>query len=418
MTEQFCAFVGIDWASEKHQVCLLDAAGTVLGERSFAHSGRGLAELCDWLIERCAARAEEIAVAIEVPHGPVVETLLERGFAVYSLNPKQLDRFRDRFTVAGAKDDRRDAHVAGDALRTDRHCFRRLQIEPPPIIELREYSRMADDLKTERNRLTNRIREQLWRYFPQALAVTDDPGADWFLALWLKLPTPEKARRAREASLAKILKAHRIRRISAEEILHELRQPALSVAPGSSQAACAHIRAAAERLRLVNRQIRQVEAQIATLCRGLDAQLADGQGQAQRDVEILSSSPGIGKINLATLLAESFQSLRARDYHALRCLSGSAPVTRQSGKKLVVVRRLACNGRLRDAVYHWARVAVQCDDTCRAKYCALRAKGHSHGRALRSVADRLLKVVCRMLEDQTLYDPNHASARSAMTRAS
>ena len=103
MTEEPGWFVGIDWASEVHQVCLVDAAGKITGERRFPHGGVGLAELCVWLLAITGAEPAAIAVAIEVPHGPIVETLLERGFLVYAVNPKQLDRFRDRFTVAGAK---------------------------------------------------------------------------------------------------------------------------------------------------------------------------------------------------------------------------------------------------------------------------------------------------------------------------
>src|SRR5271166_2912462 len=146
-------FVGIDWASETHQVCLVAADGKIVGERAFAHGGAGLAEMCDWLVTTSGEEPPKIAVAIEVPHGPIVEILLERRFQVDAVNPKQLDRFRDRFTVAGAKDDRRDAYVLADALRTDRHCFRRLGVEDPVVIELREWSRMAEDLQQERNRV-------------------------------------------------------------------------------------------------------------------------------------------------------------------------------------------------------------------------------------------------------------------------
>jgi transposase len=153
-------FGGIDWASETHQVCLVAADGKIIGERAFAHGGAGLAEMCDWLVTTSGEEPPKIAVAIEVPHSPIVEILLERRFQVDAVNPKQLDRFRDRFTVAGAKDDRRDAYVLGDALRTDRHCFRRLAVEDPVVIELREWSRMAEDLSQERNRLANRVREQ------------------------------------------------------------------------------------------------------------------------------------------------------------------------------------------------------------------------------------------------------------------
>jgi transposase len=409
MHDDFECFAGIDWATEAHQVCLVDRAGVILGERSFAHSGAGLAALCDWLVATGGDRPEAIAVAIEVPHGAVVDTLLERGFAAFSVNPKQLDRFRDRFTVAGAKDDRRDAHVLGDSLRTDRHCFRRLEAGAPAVVELREWSRMAEELGQERVRLANRLREQLRRYYPQALELSDEVAADWFLDLWARVPTPEKARRARESSIAKFLKARRIRRIDAASVLRILRQKPVTVAPGTVEAACAHIRAVAKRLRLVNRQIREAHKRIDALCATIAGEGDDASGQKteQRDVKILRSLPGIGRIVLAALLAEAPRPLRDRDYHALRSLSGVAPVTRRSGKRRLVIMRKACHMRLRSAVYHWARVAIQHDPTSRARYVALRARGHSHGRALRSVADRLLAVACAMLESQTLYDPNH-----------
>ena len=150
-------FVGVDWGSEAHQVCIIDGEGSVRGERSFTHTGSGLAEMAAWLIAQAGAAADVIGVAIEVPHGPVVEALTEHGFVVHSLNPKQLDRFRDRFSPAGAKDDRRDARVLADALRTDRRFFRRLDPVDPEVVELREWTRIADDLTAERTRLVNRV---------------------------------------------------------------------------------------------------------------------------------------------------------------------------------------------------------------------------------------------------------------------
>src|SRR3982751_3393977 len=94
-------FAGVDWGSERHQVCLLDAAGQVVGERAFRHGGAGLTALCDWLVS-VAGEPGRVAVAIEVPHGPVVDALLDRGFAVHAINPKQLERLRDRVSLAGA----------------------------------------------------------------------------------------------------------------------------------------------------------------------------------------------------------------------------------------------------------------------------------------------------------------------------
>jgi len=408
-------FAGVDWASEKHRVCLLNASGEVVGERDVDHSGAGLSELCDWLLAKTGATPGQIAVAIETPHGPVVEALLERGFAVYAINPKQLDRFRDRFTMAGAKDDSRDAHVLGDALRTDRRALRRLAVQDPLLIELREWSRMNEELQQERTRLANRVRDQLWRYYPQALEITDDLAADWFLDVWQQVPTPAKAARISEKTIARILKARRIRCIDAAEVLRILCKTPLVVAPGTAAAASAHIDTVAARIRLLNQQIKQAHRKLDELCAQLEAPSENAPGQVceQRDVTILRSSPGIGRIVLATLLAEASEPLQRRDYHALRTLSGQAPVTRRSGKQCFVIRRRACNKRLENALYHWARVAMQHDPVSRCRYAELRRRGHSHGRALRGVGDRLLYVLCKLLERQVLYDPDHPRPQMA-----
>lgn len=402
-------FVGFDWASEKHRACLLDGLGRVVGERDVTHGGAGLGECFDWIVEKTGATPDKIAIAIETPHGPVVEAALERGFLVFAINPKQLDRFRDRFGVAGAKDDSRDARVLGDSLRTDRHAFRPLCADDPIIVELREWSRIAEDLKGERNRLTNRMRDQLWRYYPQALKLADDLGAEWFLKLWEQIPTPTKAKTFRKAAIAKILGIHHVRRLDAEEVLQTLREKPLKVAGGTTEAATAHIQTLIARIRLVNEQIKGAHRKLDELCKKLESAGENEPGQAseQRDVTILHSLPGMGRINLATLLAEASQPLKQRDYRVLRALSGVAPVTRQSGKRKIVLRRYACNRRLEQALHHWARVAVQQDAAARRRYAALRARGHTHGRALRTVGDRLLSLACALLERQVLYDPNY-----------
>ena len=247
-------FAGVDWGSEKHQVCLLDGAGAVVGERAFRHDAAGLAALCDWLVS-VAGDAGAVAAAIEVPHGPVVDALLDRGFAVHAINPKQLDRLRDRISVAGAKDDRRDARVAAAGLRTDPHLFRRVAVGDPGVVELREWSRLAEELQQERVRLANRVRQQLWRYYPQLLELGDDVTAEWVLALWTTAPTPAKAARLREATVAGLLGRHRIRRLDAASVLGVLRQPAITVAAGVTEAAVLHLRSLVARLRLANTDV-------------------------------------------------------------------------------------------------------------------------------------------------------------------
>jgi transposase len=411
MTEEAIAWLaGVDWGSETHQVCLLDAQGAVVGERECSHSAVGLAELCDWIVATTGA-AFGVAVGVEVPHGPVVDALLDRGFVVYSINPKQLDRLRDRFSVAGAKDDRRDAYVLADSLRTDRHLFRRLQVADPRLIELRAWSRLAEELRQERVRLSNRVHQQLWRYYPQMLKLTDDLAATWFLELWDRAPTPAKTEGLRKSTVERILKQHRIRRVDAETVLRTLREPAIKVADGVTEAATVHMRSLVVRLHVVNRELKRAEPKLDELCADIgEPGPAADECFAQRDVAILKSLPGIGRINLATLLAEASGPLSRREYQGLRTLSGVAPVTKRSGKSHIVVMRYAAHVRLRNTVYHWARVATQHDPKSRARYAALRRRGHSHGRAIRGVADRLLGLACILLQRQTPFDPHFGQA--------
>lgn len=404
--ESFAWFAGVDWGSEEHHACLVDAQGSIIGERVFPHSGTGLAELGDWLLS-IAGAASAVAVAIEVPHGPVVDTLIDRGFVVHTINPKQLDRLRDRFSVAGAKDDRRDAYVLADGVRTDGRLFRRLHVADPRLVELRAWSRLAEELQEERVRLSNRVHHQLWRYYPQMQKVTDDLAAPWFLELWAIASTPAKAGQLRKSTVERLLKQHRIRRVDAETVLRTLREPAIKVADGVAEAASIHMRSLVARLRVVNRELRQAEHELDVLCTALGETAASGECLQRRDVVILKSMPGIGRINLATLLSEGSGPLSSRDYQGLRTLCGAAPVTRRSGKSHIVIMRYAAHVRLRNTVYHWARIATQHDPKSRARYAALRKRGHSHGRALRGVADRLLGLACVLLQRQTPFDPHY-----------
>jgi transposase len=415
MSERKQWYAGVDWGSQSHCVFLMDETGRKTGEKIFKHGGEGLAEMAAWLMTTSgAAEPSQVLAAIEVPHGPVVETLIERGFKVHALNPKQMDRFRDRFTMSGAKDDSRDAEVMASSLRTDPRCFRALAVADPVIVELREWSRIAEDLSVERNRLANRLRAQFWRYFPALLELESDMGAEWLLDLWESAPTPQKAKRLREATIAKLLKRHRIRRLDATAIMKAVRGAPVHVAEGTVEAASAHVALLIPRIRLLNRQIKDAHRRIETLTSRLmsSGEVEPGQNK-QHDAEILASLPGVGRTVLATLLAEAWDALQRRDYAALRSLAGVAPVTKRSGKSCIVVRRQACQNRLANALYHWARVAMQHDLRCRAKYAELRQRGHSHGRALRQVGDRLLNVACAMLKSGTTFNPSLVAQKTA-----
>jgi endonuclease III len=419
--KKFKHYVGIDWATEEHAVCVLDAEGNVVDERIVHHTGGALNDFIDWLTSLGDPR--EIAVAIETTRGAVVEGLLERDFEVFSINPKQLDRFRDRHTVAGAKDDRRDAYVLADSLRTDLKLFRRLAVDEPAVVQLRELVRSDDDLMTDENRLGNRIREHLLRYYPQMTQICK-PDEAWFWALFELAPTPDRAAKLKEERITKVLRQHRIRRITAPEVLAALKVTPLRVAPGVAQANARSVARLIERMRVVVRQRKEVTGDLKrlleTLAEGPDEheaperpEASDERRRDHRDVAILLSFAGLGTKTVATMIAEAWSALAARDYLALRSLGGSAPVTKSTGKrkgkKATVTMRRACNPFLRNALYHWSRVAVRDDPSSRAYYAIQVRRGVKPAQALRAVADRNLRILMAMLRTGTLYDPARPS---------
>lgn len=412
MDQEHRLFVGIDWAKEEHTICVLDAGQKVVDRRTIEHSGSGLGQLADLLTKLSGGDPVCVAVAIETPRGAIVESLVERGFAVYSLNPKQMDRFRDRHTVAGAKDDRRDAFVLADALRTDRPLFHRVRLDAPAIIRLRELSRAEQDIQQEQVRAGHQLRELLNRYYPQMLKLCPAVDEPWFWDLIELAPAPAPAAKLPKAKIQKLLSSHRIRRLDAGNIQEALGVPALKLAPGAAEAASEHVLLMLPMLRLLQRQRKEMERRIEAL---LEEMSTEGNFVEHRDVIVLRSLPGVGRVISATMLAEASQPLAERDYHALRGYGGTAPITRQSGKRKNVLMRKSCNQRLRNAIYHWARVSTQCDPRSKDHYAALRAKGHTHGRALRGVADRLLAMLVAMLTSGETYDVKRRVSAVAST---
>ena len=406
MTPPFLFFVGIDWGSTTHHACLLDANGSVRGSRAFPHGGAGQTELVRWLLDETGAAPGQLAVAIETPHGPVVEGLLLAGFAVLAIGPAQIRGSRRRYVSSGAKDDPRDAWMLGRALRADPDLFRQLALEEPLVLQLRERTRTVNELTCQRTRLCHQIRQQLWRYYPQLLAIPDllnQLTHPWFVELWNKAKTPARALKLRVATLAKLLKKHGIRRLNAESLREILHAPALSVAPGTAEAARRALQGLFAQAHTTNQLLAQAREDIRELLKAFSQEHADDQ--RPDDPTILLSLPGVGVYVLSTLFAEAFALLQRRDYPALRARSGVAPVSIQSGNTRWEIRRLAVQHELRNALYHWARVAAQHDPLSKARYRALRARGFSHGRALRTVGDRLLAVACAMLKNGTLFDP-------------
>ena len=231
---------------------------------------------------------------------------MERGFSVHSLNPKQLDRFRDRVSPASAKDDGRAARTLADTLRTDRRIFRRLEPAAPELIQLRERNRIADALTHERTRLVNRTRQRLWRYYLQFVIVNRDLTKAWIPEPRRRASTPAKAKRLRPATVEKFLICRRARTISAQDVLEILREPANSVAPGTAEAAVARMLIIIKWLKLITSELSNAYRRMDQLTASFAVSQESNPGEKpQRDAANLASLPGVSRTVPATLLTEA-----------------------------------------------------------------------------------------------------------------
>jgi len=243
----------------------------------------------------------------------------------------------------------------------------------------------------------------------QLCSAADEP---WLWDLITLAPTPAHAVLLSAEQVQHVLQAHRIRRVKAPEVLACIQARALPVAPGTAEAAQAHCGFLLPCLRVLAEQLQACSQQVGALLRTMADE--PGEGESPSDVAIVQSLPGVGRKITAWLFAEAAQPLAARDYQVLRTHGGVAPVTKQSGKRRQVVMRHGCNPRLRHALYHMARVAMQRDAHFSGVYVALRAKGQRHGQALRNIGDRLLRILMAMLRHRTCYDASRIRRESVV----
>src|SRR5437870_141886 len=386
-------FVGLDWASEAHAVCLIDGRGRVRWQTSVAHSAAGLATLVQRL--RRWRQRGPLAIAIERPSGLVVDTLVQAGLDVVPIHPNVVKATRPRYSAAGGKSDPGDAFLLADLLRTDGHRFRPLQPPSDDTRALRTLVRGRDDLIAQRVALANQLRALLERFWPGAaviFAAVDSPIALTFLA---RYPTPQSAERVGERRLAQFLRRHAYcGRRPAAELLGRLRGAPVGRA---GEAECD---ASGELVRSLVAVLVPLVTQIQQLSAAIAAALAD-----HPDGPLIQSLPRSGPVNAAQLLAELGDD-RARFPTAeqLAAEAGAAPVTRASGKHHAVVFRWACNKRLRQAVTTLADNSRHASPWAAAVYARARARGCDHPHAIRILARAWLRVIWRCWQDRQPYD--------------
>src|SRR5947209_7103994 len=215
-------FAGVDWASEEHAVCIVDARGRIVEGRRYRHDEPGVRALCSRLL-----RLKVALVALERPDGLLIERLLDAGLAVIAVHPNQVKANRPRYSVAGGKSDSFDSFVLAELARTDRHRFRVLEPDSDQTKALRAMTRARDSLVRTRIGLANQLRDQLATFWPGASKVFCSVDTQIALAFLKRYPTPADARGLGEQRLAGFLKRHGYPgRKPARELLARLRNGA------------------------------------------------------------------------------------------------------------------------------------------------------------------------------------------------
>jgi transposase len=389
-------YLGIDWAEDHHDLCLLDEAGERLAAARVPDGVEGLRRLHE-LVAPQADSADLVVVGIETDRGLLVQGLVASGYAVYAVNPYAVSRYRDRHTTSGGKSDRGDAKILADLVRTDRHNHRQIAGDSDLAEAVKVLARAQQNLLWARQRHVNQLRSALREFYPAMLEAfgTDLASRDALVVLGLA-PTPQEGSRLTRARIRTALaRAGRQRNLDATSIaIHtalasqQLLPPArLSAAYGLT------VRASVALLRQFNVEIDQLEAELVASFEG------------HPDAEILCSLPGLGSVLGARVLAEfGDDPTRYKDARSRRCYAGTAPITRASGTRTVVLARTARNRRMAQACYLWAFSALRPSPGARAFYDRQRAKGKTHHQALRTLANRLVGVLHGCLISGQRYD--------------
>lgn len=403
MKDATIRFGSVDWATQTHAACIVDERGRAVDQFEVPHTGEGLTDLC-----RRFSRAGVRRVAIERPDGSGVDALLEAGLEVVVVSSRSVKALRTRYGLAGNKDDRGDAFVLADCLRTDGHRWHSLQPDSPQTVALRSAVRTRKDLVATRVATANQLRAHLLIVFPGAVGLFADIDSGISLDFLESFPTAAKAAWLSESRMAAWLRSRTYSgRTPAAELVGRLHRAAPGLRGGAATAQ------AGVTLALVS-VLRTLLAQIDTL----RAQIAD-QLELHPDGFIFRSLPRAGTVRAAAMLAE-IGDCRARfpSPDALACLAGAVPSTRSSGKHRAVTFRWACDKKLRDALVDFAQDTVRANAWAEQLYRRHRQAGKTHPHAARILTRSWVDIIWRCWQDRTAYDPAcHRALQHVVTSA-
>ena len=397
-------FCGIDWATAHHDVAVIDESGQVVTHGRVSNDAAGFAALLTLLAEAGDSAAEPIPVGIETDHGLWVAALRETGRTIYPINPLAASRYRTRYGLSGAKSDATDAVLLANIVRTDPSAHRPLPADTELAQAVRVLARAQQDAVWSRQQIGNQVRDLLKEFYPAALVAFADldgglarPDAR---AILTAAPTPAQAAKLTPARLRKLLvkagrkryldrDVARLRDVFTDTYLHQ--PPAVENVMGI------HLSA--------------LLSQFDAACTAADtlAEAAIAHFEQHPDATIITSFPGLGLLAGARVLAEiGDDRSRFTDARGLKAFAGSAPITRASGKKTIVLHRHIKNRRLASVGPIWALASLRASPGARRHFNTRRAAGDWNHQAQRHLFNKFLGQLHHCLQAGLLYDEHVA----------
>ena len=385
---------GVDWAKDNHAICIIDAAGEPVERLTITHSKAGIGRAVDLL-----HRHGVVGVGIERPDGPLVAGLLAAGLTVFVIAPAQVKALRRRYGSAGHKDDRFDAYVLADTVRTDLRRLTPLQPDTPATTTLRTLVRARADLVAHRVAVVNQLHAHLETVLPAAAGLFSELHGQTARAFLTAFPTQDHLDALTEAELAAWLAEHRYYARPAAAVLAKIRVAPIGITGPAATTLTAVTTAYTAALSAIVEQTTILETQIAAAL------------HTHPDGPIFTSLPRSGTVRAARLLAEIGDARgRYPTPAALAGLAGVTPSTRQSGHTRVVAFRWAVNKQLRGAVCDFAADTIRANPWANNLYQQARNRGHRHPHAVRILARAWLTIIWKCWTTNTPYNPHQHHA--------
>jgi transposase len=391
---EYAALIGIDWADQKHDLCLIDLSCDKHEAALLRHSPQSLDEWARGLQVRFAG--QQIAVCLEQSRGPLIYALMKYDFlTLYPVNPSTLARYREAFSPSGHKDDASDAAYLAELLLSHREHLRAWQPDSEQTRTLRYLVEHRRRLVDDRTRISNRMTALLKCYFPQVWQWFPDIRTTLVCDFLVRWPSLDTLRRVRGQTLVKFFRAHNSLRKETIEKRVGLIKEAVPLVTDRAVIASSVLmtRALAAQMQATLEAIHEFDAEIAALC------------AVNEDFALLKSLPGAGQ-NYAARLTVALGTDRARWQSASEVarLSGIAPVIERSGQSCRVRWRYFCPKFLRQSFHEYAGESIKHSFWARAYYDGQRARGKSHQAAVRALAFKWIRIIYRCWQTRTAYD--------------